>query len=604
MVPSSTSSSRRAARFQAHWVTPTLMVSSVLFGTLLAVGHHLFYASLDGQIVTSSEQQVWNLRIGTGLAFLVKACLTAAAGLAYTQLLWYTLRSQEISLNGIDAVFSVVNNIYGFATGEIWIRSPALVLIASIMWLLPLVAIVTPSSLTVQQAPQLNESTIRMPLPVIDYTSPTVFAEWAQSGGSGYAAPSNAMARLMAAVVSQGSITHIPAPFSNCSYSVKFYGPSLSCGPVDKDSALAKRLNASDINAGSRLSYVAFVPKATGLEDGESVEQVNAIYGLNSTINTTLTAGMRSLDKTDAGDHAKLFLGLPNSNAAVDSNTIIDCGLYNSSYVVDFSFKNDQQQITVRNSTRLNGVLANQQSFNSPLDVPGVAYTSILDALGGLLVGTLRASQYGYVTAFNTHITSTILMQTQEMQRIAVATRWSDSEPSEEQTLANMTMSEAVEQLVTNTTLSLFSNSFFLQNSTTASMGDVKIRTPQNAFSYKPRNLVIAYGVSVFITIVVVMVGFACIWVSSLSFGSSFSTILRTTRNPELDALLCDDGNSGAEPLPRHLAKRKLAFQRHSCEQETKTGGVFTVVRNRELEELKSPQGPPSYDGMPQGNFF
>ncbi|KAK7419752.1 hypothetical protein QQX98_003124 [Neonectria punicea] len=604
MSRSSGSSSKSGMRFQAHWVTPTLMVSSVIVGILLAIGHHLFYASLDGQIVTSSGQQVWNLRIGTGLAFLVKASLTAAAGLAYTQLLWHTLRSQEISLNGIDAVFSVVNNIYGFATGEIWVRCPALVLIAFVIWLLPLVAIVTPSALIVQQAQQLNESTLRMPLPVIDYASPKIFAEYARSGGATYAAPSNAIARLTAAVVSQGSITHIPAPFSNCSYSVEFYGPSLSCASIREDSALSKRVHSYDFTTANRLSYLGFVPQTTPTDlDEEGSKQLDAIYGLNATLNTTLRGLVATYDisKTST-DHARLYVVVPNADGT--ANTTIECGLYNSSYLVDFTFKNDQQDIVVRNSTRVNGVTSSQNSFYEPQSVAQVAYTAILDALGGLLVGTLRLSQYGYITSASTHITSTILMQTEEMQRLAAVTRASDDDRSEEQTLASMTMREALEQLVTNTTLSLFSNSFFLQNDTVASAGNVKIRTPQNAYAYKPRNLLIAYGISVFITVVVVLVGFICIWLSSLSFGSSFSTILRTTRNPELDALLNDDGNSGAEPLPKYLAKRKLAFQRHSFETGAKTGGVFRVVRNEELEELRSPRKTPNQEKIVTGNFF
>ncbi|KAH6990545.1 hypothetical protein BKA56DRAFT_210142 [Ilyonectria sp. MPI-CAGE-AT-0026] len=594
---SSSSGSKRVPPFKAHWVTPTLMIGSLLFGILLAVGHHLFYNSINGQIVSSSDQQVWNLRVGTGMAFLVKASLTAAASLAYTQLLWHTLRSQEISLNGIDAVFGIVNNIYGFTTMEIWVRCPALVGIAFIIWLLPFVAIITPSALTVQASQLLNESTLLMPIPVIDYTYAKTYAESARAGAGGYAAPSNAIARLTAAVVSQGSIAHIAAPFSNCSYSVEFYGPSISCAAIPIDSPLSKRVHTPQFSSQPITSYVGFVP----LGQGNQTKQFQAIWGLNETMKDSTS--FATIDQSySSDDHARLFVIVPGFQ--VVANETFECGLYNSSYVVDFAFENGQQDVTVRNMTRINGVTSSTMSDGLNLDVPKVAATAIFQVLSNLLVGTLTYSQYGFITATNTHITSTILMQTLEMKRLAQSTIGLDGEPTEEQSLANMTMSKALEQVVTNTTLSLFSNSFFLQNETTASIGEVKVRTSQNEYVYKPRNLAIAYGISASLTFSVVVIGFVCIWVSSLSFGSSFSTILRTTRNPELDTLLENDENRGAEPLPRGIARSKLGFQHLTCDEGLKTGGVFIVPGKGPAAEQRNPPRAPSQESIEPTYFF
>lgn len=41
-------------------------------------------------------------------------------------------------------------------------------------------------------------------------------------------------------------------------------------------------------------------------------------------------------------------------------------------------------------------------------------------------------------------------------------------------------------------------------------------------------------------------------------FDSSFSTVLGTTRNPELDALVASSGSSGVTALAKHLANTKL----------------------------------------------
>lgn len=42
------------------------------------------------------------------------------------------------------------------------------------------------------------------------------------------------------------------------------------------------------------------------------------------------------------------------------------------------------------------------------------------------------------------------------------------------------------------------------------------------------------------------------------TFDSSFSTILRTTRNPELDVLVASTGSSCTAPLAKQLAETKL----------------------------------------------
>lgn len=68
------------------------------------------------------------------MAFLVKTCLTAAAGFAYTQLLWTTLRSRQATLKGVDAMFSVTTNAWEFLTLELWRKGFGLVLIAGILW--------------------------------------------------------------------------------------------------------------------------------------------------------------------------------------------------------------------------------------------------------------------------------------------------------------------------------------------------------------------------------------------------------------------------------------------------------------------------------------
>lgn len=126
------------ALFKEQWLIPISMGGSAFLGVVLAIVHHRFYSSLNGRIVASQNQQEWNIRIGTGLAILIKMFLAASVGLTYTQVLWRTLKKQQVKVQGIDAMFSVVYNAFAFANGELWHKSFSLVVLAAIVWLVDL----------------------------------------------------------------------------------------------------------------------------------------------------------------------------------------------------------------------------------------------------------------------------------------------------------------------------------------------------------------------------------------------------------------------------------------------------------------------------------
>ena len=117
-----------------HNLTLILMTGSLLSGLALAIGHHFFYDFLNDRIVESQNQQEWFLRIGTGMAFLVRALLSAAVGIAYTQILWRTLKSKSITIEGINSLFGVSHTSWDFTTCELWTAAPGLAIVAMIAW--------------------------------------------------------------------------------------------------------------------------------------------------------------------------------------------------------------------------------------------------------------------------------------------------------------------------------------------------------------------------------------------------------------------------------------------------------------------------------------
>ncbi len=110
------------------------MITWLVLGVATALGHHFFYVWLDGRLVQSKMEQEWFGRIGTGLAFLTNAFLSATSTIAYTQLLWRTLRSKTVSIGGVDALFSATTNAWNLVNLELWRRGPLLGVVAAILW--------------------------------------------------------------------------------------------------------------------------------------------------------------------------------------------------------------------------------------------------------------------------------------------------------------------------------------------------------------------------------------------------------------------------------------------------------------------------------------
>ena len=126
--------SEEASKRRINFLAPLLMLSSLIFGTAFALGHHLFYRSLNSSIVESSTQQEWYTRVGTGLAFLVKTVLGIAIGTAFVQQFWLSLKSQHISVKSLDNMSSILNNPLGFVDVKIWSVNLILLLLALAKW--------------------------------------------------------------------------------------------------------------------------------------------------------------------------------------------------------------------------------------------------------------------------------------------------------------------------------------------------------------------------------------------------------------------------------------------------------------------------------------
>lgn len=114
---------------------PLLAVALFIGSILTAVGHHLYYASMNGTPVDSEDQQIWVIRIGTGLAFLTRSGLSATLAIVAVQQTWVTLRKRAMTIEGIDCMFGVMSNPWLFLNKDLLLHAKRLCVLAAISWL-------------------------------------------------------------------------------------------------------------------------------------------------------------------------------------------------------------------------------------------------------------------------------------------------------------------------------------------------------------------------------------------------------------------------------------------------------------------------------------
>lgn len=453
------------------------MIGSLLLGIAFAIGHHFFYRYCDGKEADHQLQQQWVTRAGTSFAFVVKLLLAIAAGMAYVQQCWVSLKSRPESIRRVDAMFSVLENALQFLDPGLWLRSPLLAFMAIVTWSdsflgpdircadttrsLPLAAIVTPGTITVSSTQQTPTTSGLVPQIEYDFSK---FASQGcdRDGGCTYSGPTNDLARTVISSATQGQILAIAAPQPNASYSMSFLGPALSCHTANSTNLTAVFYNDTLSDEGV-LQYLSWVPSAK--YPNISIAPVQYGDGFDS---VDLSWEGTTLDLLST-DSAKIFilgeLGYANSTMSV-SYTLLQCSLKNASYKVNFDFRYPSQTVTVLARDILNSVPASSDVPNtvpgygpdtlSPLSQPSIAYQAIMDAFGRVMVGqTTTPYLQGIVS------TSTLFPMTNVWSNII--DNANVSEASEVSTLG-----PGIEELFQNITLSLLSSPQFRSDNPTS----------------------------------------------------------------------------------------------------------------------------------------
>ena len=221
-----------------HWQAPTVIVLSFASSLALAVGHHLFYASLDHiPVEDNAFSQQTNLAIGTGFAFLFRACLVIATCTAYWQVFWHTALRKTLTISSADALTGVLGSLVEFTHVRAFFFNPGLAALALLAWLVPFASLLPPATLSVLPTTVVSNILERAPVPYFDNVGMTGTNYRLLAGDSKmglkssivdmYLQPTLHLSRMVATTAYRGTVPEHETRHPNATYDVAFNAPAI-----------------------------------------------------------------------------------------------------------------------------------------------------------------------------------------------------------------------------------------------------------------------------------------------------------------------------------------------------------------------------------------
>jgi hypothetical protein len=273
---------------------------------------------------------------------------------------------------------------------------------------------------------------------------------------------------------------------------------------------------------------------------------------------------------------------------------VLNCSLSNATYVVNVSSDSNSRSLPYVTRLQMMDDEQRWQSSQVPRDgdkdisVPtlsGFSYLGMMEFLNRLLVGTvvgpgpLENTIYWFqpiLRVQNPHLMSTLLAFTHELSPFLATlnisnitapdpTSWTPVYGSGNETISlpqeaitspsfNQSLESAIEELFQNMTLSLFSDSRFTRDS--SDPVNVTFSHFRNVSSYSQRDLLLSYGVALFLTLLASIARCIGIYRNGASYTQKFSTRLRTTTG--LGQVVAENDRTGADPLPKYLSRARV----------------------------------------------
>ncbi|KAK6348926.1 hypothetical protein TWF730_009687 [Orbilia blumenaviensis] len=535
------------------WQSPALCLVSFFTGIALAVGNHAYFTRLNGK---PYENVVWVGRYGLAMALIVKTCFATSILICYEQVVWLGLKQKDkgTSFRAIDALFGATYQIVSLFYYSIWIQQPLAAIMITLRWLLPIMSIVAPTTLTVQSLGSVSYRDCQVPsldLSVKDYNRAYSGAGEPQTGEylgdlafQEYTATSWNPSPLALKIATLTGYLGEPVGYNspcgtNCSYSLTYNAALWKCTETDPN----------DENSPWELSNSTVAPWATS--KGGNPYEYTSIYQYFATIsNTTGKLWVGHLVRKDATN-------IPNATFW-DKNGVetFYCEGFNSTVSLRQEFDNGVQRYplveNIQYGQEINWTMgwpwANERNIS---EVELGRHQIIYRILAGLFVGTVN-----YETRAGKLFTKdTSILNMPSFVRPNTVTAEGGNGPIDE---IKESIRGLAEQLSLNYSMSLLAfPDLGVRNITTA---NCTVTTFSNVWKYDKTNLIIAYSIGTTVALVSLIVGALAVKQNGLVSEMSFSQVVATTRNPELDKMMQGNSLARSDLEPRTLYRQRLRF--------------------------------------------
>ncbi|OAL33093.1 hypothetical protein AYO20_07575 [Fonsecaea nubica] len=529
-----------------HWHGPIVMFLCFIGAIALAVGHHILSLTLDGRPVSAVPvEQQWVSRAANALAYLVKVLLVLATGTAQ-----------------FDAMFGVLDNVFEFHHLGFWMRRPVLLVVVVVLWLIPLVAIITPGTISVVSASTSEPKTISVPqreygktsygAAVTATTNDTVFYGGARSYLKGPTLTTLTETEILSVSVGGDAFP----TNSNLTWSMGFFGPAISCSAagVEVTTRLTDLILPYQQQKQVSLMYDAWVPRPATATSPNDTLLVDGMLVVDPDRNSNL----RILDQISP-DAARIFYSIAPDVMRQATMTapihVIECALYNASWHLDFDVRNTGEQVltpTLQFENWMPGWSSIQPALTASTETNVILdYAGLMETFGAITSGHLDYPNDPTLPFEQTSLaleTSPVL--------------FNDAFPDPFNDAAMVQLQRTLQTLFQNMTLSaryaMLPRQDLRGDASTWTFVNVNATSTfsRNVYSYNSRDLVVAYTLAIGGSAICMLVAMLAISKMDAVYSNSFSTVVRVSRNqPRLDTVIRDDHDrSGAQPLPKRVA--------------------------------------------------
>ncbi|KAF5873500.1 uncharacterized protein Bfra_004961ia [Botrytis fragariae] len=543
-IPSMTNLPIDTVIWKINWQQPTFMCSMLLCGLILAIGHHVYYNSLSGSPAGDAARQAWSIRFGTAFAFLVVACFKAITVSALGQYLWSVVRSKDLKISDLDKLYALTSNPISMFSVSVIKNASLAALIGTIFWTMDFVSFAPAATLSVVPVNII----IQVPIPVLNRTK--FFSNVGAIEGFSI---SERIAEKSASLVDVVPLDFSIAP-QIWSYDMQFFGLTLKCREAKStEQAIFDQLaHDREKSQSGLLSLKSMTRFGTTqcLSRDQDHKTFSSIFHLGK---------ITKCHGNSTGYH--IFVQ--------SSASSIVCTAMNASIAITIASAYGNQEITQHNTQYLNEIPRCEDGIPSCL-ADYYQFSNFARLLQGNIslhsemAGTNRMVWIPYFidNPLLRLFTACDDIQASPFESLLppsdyYTTIFEEYFPIEPWQCRNRSFMRAIEDLSINITIGYLGSPNLTSSST--EYANITTSDTRNVYVYHPLYLVLSYSIGFFLASLCGAIGLHSMHVNGVSHSNSFSAIMLTTRNPDLD-ILARGKSLGSDPLSKIIKNTKLRF--------------------------------------------